>query len=40
MNLENYGIQEMNAQELISVDGGNIGRLLRRAAFVIGEFLI
>lgn len=28
MNLENLGVQEMNANELVSVDGGNITWML------------
>lgn len=30
----------MNAQELKSVDGGSIGRLLRRVALTVGESLL
>ncbi len=37
-NLENYGVQEMNAKEIREVDGGSILGFLA-VAFVVGVFI-
>jgi len=38
-NLENYGVQELNAKEIRDVDGGDIG-LSILAGLIIWEYMI
>lgn len=39
-NLENYGVQEMNINELASVEGGSVARWVYRAALAVAELIL
>lgn len=38
MDLKNLNVQELNPQEMINIDGGRVGKVIRKIAHEIADF--